>query len=163
MPLSIRVAKVNVPDALIGRSAPPPFCNTRPEPESPVTVPPTVYVAGGGGPESPAPHAVSAARIGAAKPHRVMLRIRDFILIRSLVIDANGAAHCARAATAASTARKCTPTRVPLGSTVSSVATWVFVARRPIPCMNVSRRFRPDCRKILGREWLDSAGVRARR
>ncbi len=100
MPLSIRVAKVNVPDALIGRSAPPPFCNTRPEPESPVTVPPTVYVAGGGGPESPAPHAVSAARIGAAKPHRVMLRIRDFILIRSLVIDANGAAHCARAATA---------------------------------------------------------------
>jgi hypothetical protein len=166
VPLSIRVAKVNVPDALIGRSAPPPFCNTRPEPESPVTVPPTVYVAGGGGgagPESPPPHAVSAARTAAAKPHRVMLRIRDFILIPSLVINANGGAHCAMAATVTSTARKCTPTRVPLGSTVSSVATWLFVARRPIPCMNVSRRFRPDCRKIPGREWLDSAGVRARR
>jgi hypothetical protein len=87
VPLSIRVAKVNVPDALIGRSAPPPFCNTRPEPESPVTVPPTVYVAGGGGgggPESPPSHAVSAARTAAAKPHRVMLRIRDFMLIPSL-------------------------------------------------------------------------------
>ena len=39
MPLSMRVAKVKAPDALIGRSAPPPFCNTRPEPISPVTVP----------------------------------------------------------------------------------------------------------------------------
>src|SRR5205085_5264203 len=51
-------------------------------------------------PEPVPPHAVSAARTSAAKPHRVMLRIRDLILIPSLVIDANGAAHCARAATA---------------------------------------------------------------
>jgi hypothetical protein len=53
VPLSIRVAKVKAPDALIGRSAPPPLCNTRPEPESPMTVPPKVYVAGGGPPPPP--------------------------------------------------------------------------------------------------------------
>src|SRR6266480_7769993 len=31
--------------------------------------------------------------------------------------------------------------------------TWVFGVRKRIACMNVSRRFRPDCRKILGRVW----------
>ena len=116
MPLSIRVAKVNVPAALTGRALPKPGCKKRPEPVSPVIVPPIVYVAGGGGgggPESPPPHAVSTASTAAAQPHRAMLRIRNFILIPSQVINANGGAHCAMAATATSTARKCTPNRVP--------------------------------------------------
>src|SRR5438309_7209910 len=111
-PFKSYVLNVNEPEALTGRSPPKSLYNIRPEPASPMTVPPTVYVAGGGGgggPESPPPHAVSATSTVAAEPHRAMLRIRDFILIPSLVINANGGAHCAMAATATSTARKCTP------------------------------------------------------
>jgi hypothetical protein len=87
VPLSIRVAKVKAPDALIGRSAPPSFCNTSPEPESPRTVPPTVYV---GGPESPPPHAVSIVSTATTEAPRAMLRIPDCMLIPSLVIAAIG-------------------------------------------------------------------------
>jgi len=57
LPAGSLVLNVNEPEALIARSSPLKLLfNTKPGPLRPVTVPPTVNVAGGGGLEAPPPH-----------------------------------------------------------------------------------------------------------
>src|SRR2546421_12428250 len=96
-----------------------------------MTVPPTVYVAGGG--EGGGPESPPPHAVSAASTVTAEPH-RAMLRIRDFIL-------------------------IPSWHSCVIFCTRVFDVRKHIACMNVSRRFRPGCRKILGREWLDSAGV----